>query len=318
MATKTIGWIGLGNMGLPMAKNLLKAGFEVIVYNRTAAKAAPLVEAGASLAGSPGELWEKADTVITMVADDAALKQVHEGPDGLLAGLANGAGAMGMGSAAGKGDGVTNGGRGGTGAGAGGRVVIDMSTVSPATTKELAAKLAAKGVDYLDAPVSGSVKPAELGQLVIMVGGKKAVYEGAGPIFEKLGKASFYLGEQGSGNNAKLAINLFLSFTMQGLAEAVNFAREKGVAPSEMMGVINESAVGSAFAKLKTPNFVNDQYPAAFALKLMAKDLRLVKEQGMHSPGGLVIAESFRKAAAEGLGEEDLSAIIKFIATKGL
>ena len=149
-----------------------------------------------------------------------------------------------------------------------------------------------------------------------MVGGKKAVYEAAGSIFEKLGKASFHLGEQGSGNNAKLAINLFLSFTMQGLAEAVNFAREKGVAPAEMMAVINESAVGSAFAKLKTPNFVNDQYPAAFALKFMAKDLRLVKEQGMHSPGGLAIEESFRQATAEGLGEEDLSAIIKFIAKK--
>ena len=272
------------------------------------AKAAALVELGASVAGSPGELWEKADTVITMVADDNALRQVHEGPDGLLAGAgAGGSAAMASGENAGA-----------AGAGAGGRVVIDMSTVSPATTKELAAKLAARGVDYLDAPVSGSVKPAELGQLVIMVGGKKAVYEAAAPIFEKLGKASFHLGEQGSGNNAKLAINLFLSFTMQGLAEAVNFAREKGVAPAEMMAVINESAVGSAFAKLKTPNFVNDQYPAAFALKLMAKDLRLVKEQGMHSPGGLVVEESFRQAAAEGLGEEDLSAIIKFIATKGL
>lgn len=287
MALKTIGWIGLGNMGLPMVKNLIKAGFEVFVYNRTAAKAAPLVEAGASLAGSPRELWEKADTVITMVADDGALRQVHEGPDGLLAGAVNG------------------------------KTVIDMSTVSPATTRELAAKLAEKGVDYLDAPVSGSVKPAELGQLVIMVGGKKAVYEAGVPIFEKLGKAAFYLGEQGSGNNAKLAINLFLSFTMQGLSEAVNFAREKGVAPAEMMAVINESAVSSVFTKLKTPNFVNDQYPAAFALKLMAKDLRLVKEQGMHSPGGLAIEESYRQATAEGLGEEDLSAIIKFIGGKG-
>jgi 3-hydroxyisobutyrate dehydrogenase len=104
---------------------------------------------------------------------------------------------------------------------------------------------------------------------------------------------------------------------MQGMAEAVNFAREKGVAPAEMMAIINESAVGSAFAKLKTPNFTNGSYPAAFALKLMAKDLRLVREQGLHSPGGLVIEESFRQAAAEGLGEEDLSAIIKFIAAKG-
>ncbi len=288
-------------MGLPMVKNLLKAGFEVIVYNRTVAKAAPLQELGASLAGSPKELWEKSDTVITMVADDAALRQVHEGEEGLLAGI----GMKGVTGGAGDAGAVAH------------KTVIDMSTVSPATTKELAAQLAAKGVDYLDAPVSGSVKPAELGQLVIMVGGEKAVYEEAVPIFEKLGKASFYLGEQGSGNNAKLAINLFLAFTMQGLAEAVNFARDKGVAPAEMMAVINESAVGSAFAKLKTPNFVNDQYPAAFALKLMAKDLRLVKEQGMNSPGGLAIEESFRQAQVEGLGEEGLSAIIKFFAAKG-
>lgn len=304
MTTKRIGWIGLGNMGMPMVKNLLKAGFTVTVYNRTAAKAAPLQEAGAALVGSPGELWEKADTVITMVADDNALRQVHEGPDGLLAGIgaaAAGAGALGAGAGLGS-----------------GRTVIDMSTVAPATSRELAAQLAAKGVEYLDAPVSGSVKPAEMGQLVIMVGGKKAVYEGAAPIFEKLGKASFYLGEQGAGNSAKLAINLFLAFTMQGLAEAVNFARENGVGPAEMMAVINESAVGSAFAKLKTVNFVSGQFPAAFALKLMAKDLRLVREQGLHSPGGLVIEESFRQAQAAGLGDEDLSAIIKFIADKGL
>src|ERR1700754_4341381 len=126
MATKRIGWIGLGNMGMPMVKNLLWAGFDVIVYNRTAAKATALVEAGASLAGSPRELWEKADTVITMVADDNAVRQVHEGPEGLLAGLANGGSAMGGDAAA-----------GGDARGAGGRVVIDMSTVSPAPTKEL-------------------------------------------------------------------------------------------------------------------------------------------------------------------------------------
>lgn len=286
MANQRIGWIGLGNMGIPMVKNLLKGGFEVAVYNRTAAKAAPVVEAGAVLVSSPKELWTNADTVITMVADDAALKQVHSGPDGLLASAVAG------------------------------KTVIDMSTVSPDTTREVAAALAAKGVSYLDAPVSGSVKPAEMAQLVIMVGGEPAVFEAAKPIFEKLGKASFLLGGQGSGNTAKLAINLYLSFVMQGLAEAVNFAREKGIAPAEMLAVIGESAVSSVFSKLKTPNLANDQHPAAFALKLMAKDLRLAKEQGLHSPGGLVIEESYRKAMAEGLGEEDLSAILKFVAKK--
>jgi len=150
MTSKRIGWIGLGNMGVPMVKNLLKAGFEVTVYNRTAAKAAPLQEAGAKLAVSPAALWETADTIITMVADDAALQQIHQGKDGLLAGAA----AYGPGARSGA-------------------TVIDMSTVSPATSRDLAAKLAAGGVDYLDAPVAGSVKPAELGQLVIMVGGKR-------------------------------------------------------------------------------------------------------------------------------------------------
>lgn len=298
MTTKRIGWIGLGNMGLPMVKNLLKAGFEVAVYNRTAAKAAPLQELGADIAANPRDLLEKTDTVITMVADDAALKQLHQGADGLLAGAGRGAGQA-----------------AGAGAGAG-KTVIDMSTVSPVTTRELSAQLAARGIEYLDAPVSGSVKPAEMGQLVIMVGGKQAVYEAAKPIFERLGKASFLMGEQGAGNNAKLAINLLLAFNMQGLAEAVNFAREKGIAPAEMMAVVGESAIGNAFAKLKTANFVSGEYPAAFALKHMAKDLKLVKDQGMHSPGGLVIEDSFRQAAAAGLGEEDLSAILKFIAAK--
>jgi 3-hydroxyisobutyrate dehydrogenase len=286
MSTKRIGWIGLGNMGIPMAKNLLKAGFDLTVYNRTASKAAPLQEAGARLADSPRSLLEKVDMVITMVADDAALKQLHEGADGLLAG----AGA--------------------------GKTVIDMSTVSPATTRELAEKLAAKGVEYLDAPVSGSVKPAETGQLVIMAGGKKAVYDLALPVFERLGKASFLMGGQGAGNAAKLAINLYLAFNMQGLAESVNFAKEKGIDPAEMMAVIGESAVSSVFSRLKAPNLINDQHPAAFALKHMAKDLRLVKEQGLHSPGGLTIEESYRQATEAGLGEEDLSAILKFVADK--
>jgi len=287
MASQRIGWIGLGNIGTPMAKNLLKAGFDLTIYNRTASKAAPFLEAGARLADSPRSLLEGVDTVITMVSDDAALRQIHEGPEGLLAGAA------------------------------GGKTVIDMSTVSPATTRELAGKLAANGVEYLDAPVSGSVKPAEMGQLVIMAGGKRAVYESALPIFERLGKVSFFMGGQGAGNSAKLAINLYLGFAMQGLAEAVNFGKEQGVAPAELMAVLGESALASVFSKLKTPNLVNDQHPTTFALRHMAKDLSLVKKQGLHSPGGLTIEESFRQATAAGLGEEDFSAILRFVGASG-
>jgi 3-hydroxyisobutyrate dehydrogenase len=223
-----IGWIGLGNMGMPMAKNLLKAGFEVTVYNRTAGKAAPLVEAGARLAVSAAAIWADADVVITMVSDDGALREIHQEKDGLLAGA--GAGPQ------------------------SGKLVIDMSTVSPVTSRELAAAMAAKGIDYLDAPVAGSVKPAELGQLVIMVGGKKEVYDSALPIFGRLGKASFLLGEQGAGNIAKLAINTLLAFNMQGLAESVLFAKEKGIRPEAMLAVIGESALANPLIKMISAN----------------------------------------------------------------
>ena len=282
MTTKKIGWIGLGNMGVPMVKNLLKAGFEVTVYNRTVAKAAPLQEAGAKLAVSPAALWDVADTIITMVADDAALQQIHQGKDGLLAGATAG-------------------------------TVIDMSTVSPATSRELAAKLAVKGVNYLDAPVAGSVKPAELGQLVIMVGGKKEVYERAAPIFEKLGKAQFYLGQQGAGNNAKLAMNTLLAFNMQGLAESVLFASEHGISPESMLAIIGESALANAITKMKTANILAANYQPAFALKHLAKDLRLAQGQGLHTPGGEAMHDSYQQALAQGWGEKDISAIFPFL-----
>jgi 3-hydroxyisobutyrate dehydrogenase len=299
MSTKKIGWIGLGNMGVPMVKNLLKAGFEVTVFNRTAAKASSLQEAGAKLATSPAALWDVVDTIITMVADDAALQQIHQGKDGLLAGA--GKAAAGDGSGAGR------------AAGQGAGMVIDMSTVSPATSRDLAAKLAAKGVDYLDAPVAGSVKPAELGQLVIMVGGKKEAYERAAPIFEKLGKAQFHLGEQGAGNNAKLAINTLLAFNMQGLAESVLFASEHGIRPEAMLAIIGESALANAITKMKTANILQANYQPAFALKHLAKDLRLAQGQGLHTPGGEAIHDSYQQALVQGWGEKDISAIFPFL-----
>jgi 3-hydroxyisobutyrate dehydrogenase len=299
--TKKIGWIGLGNMGTPMVKNLIKAGFEVTVYNRTASKTTPLQEIGAKVATHAGELWSKADVIITMVSDDAALKQVYLGESGLLTdAFARKDALPGKAALPGKDDHA-------------GKTVIDMSTVSPDTSRELAALLAEKGVDYLDAPVSGSVKPAELGQLVIMAGGKKAVYETARPIFERLGKASFLMGPQGAGNSAKLAINLLLAFNIQGLSEAVLFAQEKGIAPEEMLAVINESAVGNGITKIKTANIVRQDFTAAFALKHLAKDLRLAKAQGLHTPGGDTLHDSFQQALAGGFGEEDIAAILPFL-----
>jgi 3-hydroxyisobutyrate dehydrogenase len=284
MDNNRIGWIGLGNMGVRMVRNLLKAGFEVTVYNRTAAKAAPLQQEGAGLAASAADLWAAADIIITMVADDAALKEIHDG------GFRDGAQA--------------------------GKMLIDMSTVSPATTREFAGKMAEKGVDYLDAPVAGSVKPAELGQLVIMAGGKKEAYEAALPIFTKLGKACFLMGEQGAGNAAKLAMNTLLAFNMQGLAEAVIFAREKGIRPEAMLAVVGESAVANGVTKMKAANIVEENWQAAFALKHLAKDLRLALGQGLHTPGGIALHDSFQQALVAGWGEKDISAIFPFLEGK--
>lgn len=285
MNKQRIGWIGLGNMGTPMVRNLIKAGFPVTVYNRTASRAEALKAEGAGLVAHPGELWDKADVLITMVSDDAALHDIYKGQGRLLE------------------------------TAPAGRIVIDMSTVSPVTSRELATLLGMKGVEYLDAPVSGSVKPAEMGQLVIMVGGKKAVYESVRPIFEKLGKLSFLMGEQGAGNCAKLAINLLLAFNTQGLAESILFARQNGIEPRDMLGIINESAVGNALIRIKTPLIENDQYQPAFALKLLAKDLRLAREQGLQTPAGLAIEECFREAASE-WGDKDMMAILPYLGSE--
>lgn len=285
MKKQRIGWVGLGNMGTPMASNLLKAGFEVTVYNRTESKAQPLVEKGAKLATSIQGLVDCSDAIITMVSDDAAVKAVFEGPNGILScrGLS-------------------------------GKLAIDMSTVSPDTTKYLAEKASVLGLSYLDAPVSGSVKPALDGQLVILVGGEKGQYEKAKPIFDCLGKMAIHLGSKGAGNSAKLAINLMLAFYFEGMAEMVLFAKQKGIATADMMAILNEGAMGCGISKIKTNNLVNGDFTAAFALKHLAKDLRLAKEQGLSTNVGLQIEENYRNASTSGFGDLDSAAIIEFLA----
>lgn len=285
MNTIRIGWAGLGNMGIPMVKNLVKAGFDVTVYNRTITKAQTLkVETGVRVVASPQELTAHADIIITMVSDDAALKTIYQSPDGLLSGKipAN-------------------------------LLAIDMSTVSPDTTKELAAQCRAKGIGYLDAPVSGSVKPAEDAQLIIMAGGREEDFTTARPVFDCLGKAAHYMGENGSGNYAKLAINTFLGITIQGLTEAVVFARKNGITAESLLPLINNGPIGSVITKMKSPNILKNDFKPAFALHLLNKDIGLAKGQGLNSPMGNALADSLQTAMKKGLGEEDMTAIIKIL-----
>jgi len=281
-----LGWIGLGNMGNPMAKNLLKAGFELMVYNRTRSKENELIEAGAHAADSPQQMLEACDVVITMLSNDAAVKEVFEGTNGLLSNSVPG------------------------------KLLIDMSTVSPETSRYLSGRCADHEMNFLEAPVSGSVKPAQDGQLIILAGGTVANYEKAIPIFNALGKLSVHTGGAGVGSSAKLAINYLLGLNLQGLAETILFAEKNGVSKTDMLTIINEGACGNGITKIKSPSILNNDYPAAFALKHLVKDLQLAKDAGLDTPLITPLFDSYQQAQQEGLGEEDVMAIIKSLANK--
>ena len=282
-----IGWIGLGNMGIPMATNLIKAGYELFVYNRSVDKVKELQDLGATYKETAKEVTESVDIVITMVSDDQAVKEVFTNGMGVLAGI-NSA-----------------------------KIVIDMSTISPKTTREIADLCKEKGATMLDAPVSGSVAPARAGELVVLVGGDKETYHTCKPIFDILGKASFYLGENGAGSNAKLAINSMLGIYIQGLAETVLFAERAGIERKTMLEIVKLSAVGAPKANIKTQSIIEDKYPAAFALKHAAKDLRLAiskaDEMDIQFPLIEKAEEIYNEALRVGMGDFDLMAILPYI-----
>jgi 3-hydroxyisobutyrate dehydrogenase len=280
MKTTKIGWIGLGMMGTPMSQQLLNAGYPVTVYNRTKEKEESIKAQGATTAPTPAELIKLVDVLIIMVSDDKAIHEIFYGDEGLLSANTNS------------------------------KVIINMSTVSPAISKEVAAKCLAKGNHYLDAPVSGSVKQAQEGQLVIMVGGEEKAFEQVKPILETMGKLAILVGDNGAGNIAKLSINTLLAFAAQGLAEAVILARNNGIDTIDLITLINNSALGSAFGKIKGDAIINDNYKAAFALKLIAKDLRLAKDIGLRTPLAETVYQTFQQAEPT-YGDEDIIAIIK-------
>jgi 3-hydroxyisobutyrate dehydrogenase len=280
MNTTKIGWIGLGNMGIPMAAQLIKADYTVTAYNRSKGKEASLNEMGASIAETPKALIAATDVVIVMVSDDAAIEQIFKGEEGLFSIETSG------------------------------KIIINMSTVSPSISKEMAVLCKAKGNFYLDAPVSGSVKQAETGQLVIMAGGEEAAFNQVKPILEKMGKLAKLVGENGAGNSAKLAINSLLALYAQGLAETVLFANEQGIKTEDLLELINNAAIGNIFTKIKGDAIIADNYKAAFALKHIVKDLNLAKAEGISSPLAKTALNTFGDAAAK-YGEEDIIAVIK-------
>lgn len=280
MNNTKIGFIGLGKMGLPMSRQLLKAGYPVTVYNRSKDKEEALKTLGVTTAPTPGALIGQSAIIIIMVTDDKAIREIFTGKDGLL------------------------------GKRTSGKIIINMSTVSPDVSREMAALCQQEGNDYLDAPVSGSVKQAEEGQLVIMVGGYESVFLEAKPVLDHIGRLTMRVGDTGAGNMAKLAINTMLGIYAQGLAETIVFAQKNGIKPEDLVNLINNSALGSPFIKIKGEAILKDNYQPAFALKHIAKDLRLASDKGLETPLARVAFQTFQDAEPV-LGEEDIIAIIK-------
>ncbi|MDL2214918.1 NAD(P)-dependent oxidoreductase [Dysgonomonas sp. OttesenSCG-928-M03] len=280
MKPQRLAWIGLGHMGTPMSLNLIKAGYELSVYNRSDSKLGELIDAGAKPYRSVDGICQDSDIIFIMLSDDEATTEVFA--QILNVDIAE-------------------------------KLFINMSTISPVLSEALAQKVEEKGGRYLEAPVSGSVKPAIDGTLIILAGGSESDYDQAIPFFEKLGKLSLLLGPVGQGAKAKLAINYYMSVVIEGLAETVLFAEKNGIGKETMMLIVNESACGSPMSKMKTPSILQDNYPAAFPLKHMMKDIGLAKGQGLNSPMLKVVHESYQQAMKMGYGDEDLMAVIKVL-----
>lgn len=279
METEKIGFIGLGNMGHPMAKNLEKAGFPLSVYNRSLEKAEDFKEKS-TVCTQISELVKNSSIIFTMLTDDHAVKEVYE--EILKLDIS-------------------------------GKLFIDMSTISPMATAELSGAAKIKEASFIDAPVAGSTVPAAEGTLIIIAGGEEKDIERAMPYLEKLGKAVKHLGGNGKGIAGKLSINYFLSAIYQGLAETILFSDKLGIERSDMLEIINESASGSGATKVKTPMLILNQYEPAFALDLMLKDILLARNAGAGFPLSKVLSETYQSAHDEGFGKDDVIGIINYL-----
>lgn len=282
---KQIGFIGLGTMGAPMASNLLRSGFDVTVYNRTADKCRPLEQEGAKTAATPQEAAAGKDVIITMISNDDSIREVFYGESGILAALQPGT------------------------------TVIDSSTISPGLAKELAASIEAQGSSFLDAPVTGS-KPAAIdGTLVFMVGGQAEVIEQHRDLFDSMGRLLLHMGGNGSGAVAKLAHNAMVGIHNAALAEGFSIAVKSGVPADKFLELVKNGSAGSKQAELKGQKIIDGDFSNQFSLALMLKDLKLASSlsdaTGVPTPMLGVAKSLFQAGFNHGYGDEDLSAVVK-------
>lgn len=286
-----IGFMGLGIMGRAMAENVLRAGFDLTVYNRSRDKAAILSELGAKVAATPFELARACDVIVVMLTGPEAVYALLTGDDGLARGLDAS------------------------------KVFVNMSTVSPAYAREIAAGLRPMGVTYVDAPVSGSKRPAEEGSLVILAGGPQETVTALDPLFLSMGKKVVYCGDVGQGSMAKMAINLLLATMMEGVGEMLGFTRSGGLSDDIILDIVNSGPLANGLFSLKEEMLRTGYYPAQFPLKHMAKDLKYVLdtayETGAAVPVGSAVQQLYSSAKAKGLGDKDFAAVAQVLAELG-
>jgi 3-hydroxyisobutyrate dehydrogenase-like beta-hydroxyacid dehydrogenase len=283
-----VGFVGLGAMGGPIAGRLLAAGHELHGTNRTPAKAQRLIERGLIWHATPREVAAAADIVFSMVSDDAALAEIATGPDGLLAGLGPG------------------------------QVYVDMSTVSPAASVGLAARVRERGAQMLDAPVSGSVPQAEAGTLTIMVGGAETALRRVAALLDELGQSVTRIGENGQGLLLKLAINISLAAQTLAFSEGLLLAERGGIDPERAAQVMSESAIGSPMVKARVPLLLDLPEHAWFDVRMMRKDIRLALDAGhveqVPLPSAAAADDVLAKADELGYGERDIAALHEVLA----
>ncbi|PON48166.1 3-hydroxyisobutyrate dehydrogenase-related [Parasponia andersonii] len=285
-----VGFLGTGIMGLPMAQNLIKVGYDVTVWNRTKSKCDPLISLGAKYKSSPEEVAASCDVTFAMLSDPESAIEVACGKHGAARGLSSGKG------------------------------YVDVSTVDGATSKLISQHIKATGALFLEAPVSGSKKPAEDGQLIFLAAGDKSLYETVAPCLDIMGKSRFYLGDVGNGASMKLVVNMVMGSMMASFSEGLLLSEKVGLDPSVLVKVISQGAISAPMFAMKGPSMIQSLYPTAFPLKHQQKDLRLAlglaESVSQSTPIAAAANELYKVAKSQGLSDQDFSAVIEALKGK--
>lgn len=282
-----IGFVGLGRMGQIMCEHILNAGFPLTVYNRTKAKAEGILAKGANWANSPAELAQSADIILTILTDDTAVEQVYLGENGLLsADIPN-------------------------------RLLIEMSTIRAEVIMKVAEQSKAHGAQFLDAPVSGTLEPARLGQLMTMVGGDAADLERARPVFETFSRRIVHMGGTGRGTIMKLSLNMGMAIFWAGLAESLAMGSQAGLSIEQMLDIYLDSPVAPPALRGKVPLLLGQEHEVAFDVTGVRKDLLAMvstaQSYGVSAATGASAAALFSAATAAGYGDKDLVFAVEYM-----